>query len=430
MIRSVPDLTLLFVIFFPQRFYKKTAAFVFKSVARHSSELAKAVVETPGALDALVTCLSDFDPSVKEASAWALGYIARHNAELAQHVVDNGAIPHLVLCLQEPELSLKRIAASTLAEICKHTPELAQVVVDQGAVSYLSGLVQHPDVKVKRQVCGCLAQIAKHSVELAEIVVEADVVTKILLCVSDPDPVVARNAATCVREICKQCVELCQLVVNAGGHTALVQYTQQHVGAARLPGVMALGFIAAFSETLSFAVIVEGGVAVLVRGVVEEEEDYMRAACCWALGQIGRHSAEHARAVCAHNGLQVLVDVVNRAHKGEGEGLNGDLYGKALRAIKAVVEVCVEVGALEVVLGCADVKVNRYVARQLCKVLVNNAAARKAFVVSGGLQKLQMLREEDDKVAADVDTIHQMYPQDIVQYYTPNYAQTLINKIE
>ena len=39
----------------------------------------QAVVDS-GALDALVTCLEEFDPSVKEAAAWALGYIARHNA--------------------------------------------------------------------------------------------------------------------------------------------------------------------------------------------------------------------------------------------------------------------------------------------------------------------------------------------------------------
>lgn len=32
-----------------------------------------------GALDALVICLEEFDPGVKESSAWAIGYIARHN---------------------------------------------------------------------------------------------------------------------------------------------------------------------------------------------------------------------------------------------------------------------------------------------------------------------------------------------------------------
>ena len=47
-----------------QRFYKKAAAFVLRSVAKHSPELAQAVVDS-GALEALVMCLEEFDPSVK-----------------------------------------------------------------------------------------------------------------------------------------------------------------------------------------------------------------------------------------------------------------------------------------------------------------------------------------------------------------------------
>ena len=40
-----------------------------------------------GALDALVICLEEFDPGVKEAAAWALGYIARHNAGLLKYML-------------------------------------------------------------------------------------------------------------------------------------------------------------------------------------------------------------------------------------------------------------------------------------------------------------------------------------------------------
>lgn len=61
-----------------QRFYKKAAAFVLRAVAKHSPQLAQSVVDC-GALDSLVICLEEFDPTVKEAAAWALGYIARHN---------------------------------------------------------------------------------------------------------------------------------------------------------------------------------------------------------------------------------------------------------------------------------------------------------------------------------------------------------------
>ena len=54
--------------------------------------------------------------------------------EAAEARLAPGAVGLLVLCVQEPDLSLKRIAASALSDIAKHTPELAQAVVDAGAV--------------------------------------------------------------------------------------------------------------------------------------------------------------------------------------------------------------------------------------------------------------------------------------------------------
>ncbi|OXB70987.1 UNVERIFIED_CONTAM: hypothetical protein H355_009947 [Colinus virginianus] len=108
------------------RFYKRSAAFVIRAISKHSPELAQAVVDS-GSLEALTTCLEEFDPQVKESAAWAIGYIARHSEGLAQSVVDAGAVPLLVLCFQEPELPLRRISASALSDIAKHSPELAQV---------------------------------------------------------------------------------------------------------------------------------------------------------------------------------------------------------------------------------------------------------------------------------------------------------------
>jgi len=70
-----------------QKFYKKAALFVLRAIAKHSPELALIVVHNNG-LQTIVRCLEDFDPGVKEAAAWALGYIARHNKNLAQAAVD------------------------------------------------------------------------------------------------------------------------------------------------------------------------------------------------------------------------------------------------------------------------------------------------------------------------------------------------------
>lgn len=49
-----------------------------RAVAKHSPQLAQAVVAC-GGVEALVLSLEDFDPGVKEAVSWALGYVARHN---------------------------------------------------------------------------------------------------------------------------------------------------------------------------------------------------------------------------------------------------------------------------------------------------------------------------------------------------------------
>ena len=67
------------IIYMYRYFYKKAAAFVLRAVTKHSPQLAQSVVDC-GALDALVICLEEFDLGVKESAAWALGYIARHNA--------------------------------------------------------------------------------------------------------------------------------------------------------------------------------------------------------------------------------------------------------------------------------------------------------------------------------------------------------------
>lgn len=41
----------------------------------------------------------------------------------------------------------------------------------------------------------------------------------------------------------------------------------------------------------------------------EEEEDHMQAAAAWSLGQIGRHTPEHAKAIAQTNVLPKLLQM-------------------------------------------------------------------------------------------------------------------------
>jgi len=414
------------------RFYKKVAAVVLRSVAKHSPQLAQAVVEC-GALDALVVCLEEFDPKVKEAAGWALGYVARHNDELAQYVVEAGAVPLLVLCLQEPEVTLKSVAASALSDIAKHTPELAQMVVDAGAISVLVQMLELPEPKLTQQIFSALSQIAKHTVDLAEMVVESQVFPASLIHLKHPDQYVKKNCATLAREVAKHTPELAQLLVNAGGVSAIIDYLgedpvfqKQHIrGTIRLPGIMTLGYVAAHSENLAMTVIVSKGVAQLAICLAEEPEDYVLAATVWSLGQIGRHTPEHAKAVAFANVFPKILACYMKTDASE------DLRLKAKRALKNVLQKCVHLTALEPLLESAPPEILKHVVGQLSKVLPHDPKARRLFVTSGGLKRVQEIECEEGTILKEyVNAINGCYPDEIVKYYSPGYSEQLLEKVE
>jgi 3-methyladenine DNA glycosylase AlkD len=59
---------------------------------------------------------------------------------------------------------------------------------------------------------------------------------------------------------------------------------------------------------LLFKLNVIKGVVQLALTLAEEREDHLRAAAAWALGQIGRHTPEHAKAVALANVLPKLLE--------------------------------------------------------------------------------------------------------------------------
>ncbi|ORX84539.1 ARM repeat-containing protein, partial [Anaeromyces robustus] len=440
-------------------FYKKASCFLIRAISKHNSELATAVTNS-GAVNALVSCLEDFDPSVKEAAAWAIGYIARHNEELAQVVVDAGSIPLLVLCVQEPEISLKRIAISALADIAKHSPEMAQAVVDADTIHFITMYITQLDNKLQRQICSCLAHIAKHNIDLAESVVDMDILPNIFICMKSPDPYVRKNASSLICELTKHSPDLAQLIVNSGGIVPIVEYLKDSTGNSRMPALMALGYISAFSETLAMSVILAKAVPVLAVVLDEEVEEHLLAACSWTIGQISRHSPDHAKIV-ADNGILIKLLYIIKATI--NENTNSDLFIKTKRAMKAIILKILNIELLDPLLEVdTPYCVLKHLVAQYAKLLPYDIASRRAFVISSGLAKIQQIamkyapqlisadlaasnkskvNEEDNhyadeasstnnsKLAEAIRTINSCYPEEIVHYYSPGYSTLLLEKI-
>ncbi|BBN04375.1 sperm-associated antigen 6 [Marchantia polymorpha subsp. ruderalis] len=407
------------------RYNKRAAASVLRAIAKHSAPLAQACVDA-GAVQPLVLCLEEFDPAVKEVGAWAIGHIARHTPDLAQTVVDAGAVPLLVLCVQEPELSLRRCSAATLSDIAKHTPELAQGIVDAGTVPFVAPLITHTDAKLKREICAVLFQIAKHTTDLAEVIVAADIFPRIFTLLKDMDPMVRRNAASVAREVCKHTPELAQLIVATGGVAALVDNVSEVTGNERLPGIMALGYIGAFTEALALTVIASNGLPPLMDALKNEIEDHIKSATAWTLGQVGRHTPNHAKAVAEIGVLPHLILLFISKVSSE------DLQTKCKKAFKSIVDRLTYFPALDSLFQGPPLpeELMMYVVKQLSKIIPNDNDARTKFVTSGGFAKVQQLQaEQGSELREYIDTLNKAYPIEIVHYYSPGYSEILLQTL-
>jgi len=433
---------LVFSLKSQNRFYKTAAVFVIRTIAKHSAKLANSVVNS-GALSSLVQCLEEFDPSVKESAAWALGYIAKHNEELAKSVVEAGALPLLILCIQEPELSLRRIAISALSDIAKHSAELAHNVVGTNALFFLAQLIHNSDPKLLRQVCSCLCQIAKHNVSLAEEVVDREIFPRALHCLKNNDVYVRKNAASLVCEISKHSADLAQIIVNAGGIPAIIDYIDNANGTSKLPGIMTLGYISVFSDSLAFSVLLSKPIPTLLNILSNKDTmlESVMSACIWALGQMGRHSPEHAKILTDHGILQILL----KLWKSYGDTKNEepiDLKAKLKKTIKWILENTLDLISIEPLLSIeTPLEILKPTIEQLTKIIPNDVNLRREFVTSGSLKTLQEIAQKYiskdpnnstfySKMAENIVIINNCYPEEIVKYYSPGYSDILLSKID
>lgn len=227
------------------------------------------------------------------------------------------------------------------------------------------------------------------------------------------------------------------MIVNSGGVAAIVDYVSESSGSARLPGIMTLGYIAAFSETLALAVIVAKGVPPLARALESESEEHIKAACAWSLGQIGRHSPDHAKTLTENAVLPKLLKVLTSVPESSEEA-GADLKTKTQRAIKCVLEKTLQLEALEPLLQpSTPANILKYVVAQFAKILPHDISARRTFVTCGGLQRLQEIAASNNdtnaltgtKLGESIRSINECYPEEIVRYFSPGYSATLLEKV-
>lgn len=104
---------------------------------------------------------------------------------------------------------------------------------------------------------------------------------------------------------------------------------------------------------------------------------------------------------------------------------------KAKRALKAVLVKCTDGHYLAPLLKDANANIQKYVLAQYAAILPNDPAARKAFMQSGLLQRVQEIKlTADPKVQESIAKINAAFPAECVKFSDPAYAKELMAKLD
>lgn len=86
------------------------------------------------------------------------------------------------------------------------------------------------------------------------------------------------------------------------------------------------------------------------------------------------------------------------------------------KALKNILQKCVHLPALEPLLHDAPPNILKHVVGQFSKVLPHDSKARRLFVTSAGLKKIQEIKAEPGSALAEyINTINNCYPEEIVK---------------
>ncbi|KAG0573116.1 hypothetical protein KC19_VG150400 [Ceratodon purpureus] len=189
---------------------------------------------------------------------------------------------------------------------------------------------------------------------------------------------------------------------------------------------MAIGYIAAFSETLALTIIASEGVPPLLDALNTEIEDHIKSASAWSLGQIGRHTPNHAKALAESNVLPALVSGFISKSSSE------DLQTKCKKAIKGICDRLTFFPALDKLMQGPPLPegILKYILAQIGKVVPHDQDAKTLFVTSGSFAKMQEIAvEASSEIKEIIDNVNSAYPIEIVHYYSPGYSEILLQKL-
>jgi len=414
------------------RLFKKCAAFLLRSVAKHTPNLAQNIVDH-GGLEALRNTLEDNDPGVKEAGCWALSFIAKHNALLASSVIDAVQVSQLVECVKEPEIPLKRISINCLTQIAKHSEDLSKTVAlkDFGLINYLCPLAKTEDILLKRQTLACLGQIASGRREFGDKIIETFHIEQIVKTIQEDDVVVRINAIELLKNVVKNSQENARIAINHQAEKALVSFLRESPAECQECAIECLRLLGSVDEKSAYKVLQSEADLVVSNILKSNPKEGLSRACVRLIGTLYQFVSDSTKSFASSSLLPYLMSLVPAKHR-PGDTASDEL----LKCISNVLKSHRDTKGLETTLKSQNLSPNlQYVVgARIYSIIQNDAMERKMFAKNKGLETIWELKRKmagtEPTVVGMFEDICALYPDELVRLYNPDYPALLLKQLE
>lgn len=454
------------------KFYKKATCFVISSVSRQSEELARKITQFP-AIKYLVSCLEEYDPSVKEAAVWALGYIAKHSDQLAKLVTNEpNAIDYLILCLQEPELRIKRITVQTLSHIAQHSPERTDNINSKDNLNFIMFYLKEKDNKLRYKICTCLGNMSKNSHIVAQKIV-SDLQSNIIFeCIKSSDLNLQKSAIKLLNRIAIRDSELAVTVNSKIDAKEIVAYFKKSIGIARQFTLPLISTITSQGKDMSEAYLNADVLSPIndclvnisynienydkkekeknqgeEKEIEKEDEIVLKSLTCKAIASISNHNSETANKVSEYG--DILYKLLCIYCYTDYSPRLKDLKSNSKQGLESITKYCEYLIQLETLLNepvppdflsklqmKGDFKMqfdkNAYeeiliqtIRRQ--QDILTDKSERKDYLKRDTLKKILRLQKAYPSISQEIPTFHSIFSPDIVHYYDEEYAKKIRN---
>ena len=401
--------------------HRKTAVAVagcaaLQALAEKRPDYAAAMI-TEGALPPLRLLMASFDPDAKEAAARCLTAVAQAGEPHARSALgdDDGGVLELATaasadptrpspCAWRARGSSTRAATTARPWRAASCSRATRRACEAGERPSMQG--NPKSARAARAVAfASLTRMAQNGEDMAAMVAETGAVMDAVAAVTDESDASAREcAAAMLREIACKTADLAEKVAADGGIAGLVQCLAYDRGDKRsMFAAQTLGYIADFKPSLAMAVVGVDRGRCLVEALDHAPDADSATAAAWAIGCVARHGREGAAQLAKAGALKSLTDAYAAAmNAGGGGATNEALADRCKASVKSVIK---NGGALGLLEGMVNERtppgILRHVLAEFAAKLMDDVKAKRSFVTSGALMRLQAVIKKHDSAVAE-----------------------------